>query len=173
MSTQTLERPPAADTGLSEARLADERAITALIYKAARLADDQDYLGWMNLFAEDGIYSAITFENRRDNGLYLFRDVGRQMLHMRAAFLLGMWQVPRGKTTHMVANLEFEALDDQTAKCVSNFIIARTGELEMTKLHAAGRYYDTFAQIDGAWRFKSRDVVVDTNILPSEFTDLL
>ena len=43
----------------------------------------------------------------------------------------------------------------------------------MTKLHASGRYYDRFEKADGAWRFKSRDVVVDTNILPSEFTDLL
>ena len=170
MSIDVLERPA---PGVDAQFLADERAITALVYKSARLADDQEFLAWIDLFTEDGVYSAITFENRRDNGLYLFRDVGRQMLHMRAAFLLGLWQVPRGKTTHLVANLEIEALDGVSAAAVSNFLITRTGELEMTKLHASGRYYDRFEKSDGAWRFKSRDVVVDTNILPSEFTDLL
>ena len=127
----------------------------------------------MELFTEDGVYSGITRENRDTTGLYLFRDVGHRMLHMRAAFLMGLWQVPRGATTHLVSNLEIEVQDAETASCVSNFILTRTGELEMTKLYASGRYYDRFQKVDGAWRFKARDVVLDTNVLPSEGTELL
>jgi 3-phenylpropionate/cinnamic acid dioxygenase small subunit len=153
--------------------VAAERAIAALINRSARLADDHKYLEWMELFTEDGVYSAITRQNAETSGLYLFRDVGRQMLHMRAAFLMGLWQAPRGMTRHVVSNLEIELADQSTATCVSSFIMARTGELEMTKLHASGRYIDAFQKVDGAWRFKSREVVVDTDILPSEFTDLL
>jgi 3-phenylpropionate/cinnamic acid dioxygenase small subunit len=152
---------------------AEERAITALINRAARLADEQKFLEWMELFTEDGVYSAITRENAAGSGLYLFRDVGKRMLHMRAAFLMGLGLAPRGATTHLVSNLQIEIQDAANAACVSNFVITRTGELEMTKLHASGRYNDRFQKVDGAWRFRSRDVVVDTSVLPSEFTDLL
>jgi anthranilate 1,2-dioxygenase small subunit len=153
---------------------ATERAIIRLIHRAARLADDQDFLGWMNLFADDGEYSAITNENLKYKGLRLFRDVGRAALHQRVAFLLGLWQVPRAKSTHLVANIEVSAGEGpDEASAVSNYLIARTGELEHTKLHAAGRYQDRFVRQDGAWRFKERLVIVDSNLLPAEFTELL
>ena len=173
MVTDVQDKTAAARAGKAADSWAEERAITALINRAARLVDDQKFMEWMELFTEDGVYSAITRENAASSGLYLFRDVGHRMLHMRVAFLMGLWQVPRGATTHLVSNLEIEVLDAETATCVSNFILARTGELEMTKLHASGRYYDRFQKVDGAWRFKARDVVVDTSILPSESTDLL
>ena len=45
--------------------------------------------------------------------------------------------------------------------------------MENSVLHAAGRYIDHFDRKDGAWLFKSRLVVVDSNLLPPEFTELL
>ncbi len=156
------------------AQLAAERAITALINRSARLADDQKFMDWIELFTEDGIYSGITYENFTGGGLYLFKDVGRRALHMRAAFLMGLWQAPRGKTVHLVSNLEIAVnADGQSATGQSNFIITRTGDMEQSKLHACGRYSDAFEKSDGAWLFKSREAVVDTNILPAEFTELL
>lgn len=153
---------------------ADERSILALINRSARLADDRKYLDWMELFTDDGIYSAITFENAASTGLYLFKDVGRRALHIRAAFLMGLWQAPRGKTLHVVSNIEIGAGEDNaSAMGVSNFIMTRTAEMEHSKLHACGTYYDRFRREDGRWRFAERKVVVDTNVLPPEFTELL
>jgi 3-phenylpropionate/cinnamic acid dioxygenase small subunit len=156
------------------ADVAKERAIVGLINRAARLADDQEFMAWMELFADDGEYSAITLENLRLKGLRLFRDVGRTALHERMAFLMGLLQVPRGKTVHLVSNIEVSDGDSEaTASAISSFIIARSGELEHTQLHAAGRYIDRFERGEGGWRFKSRLVVVDSNMLPSHFTELL
>jgi 3-phenylpropionate/cinnamic acid dioxygenase small subunit len=153
---------------------ATERAIIQLIHRAARLADDQDFLGWMNLFADDGEYSAITNENLKYQGLRLFRDVGRAALHQRVAFLMGLWQVPRAKTTHLVGNIEVSAGESpDEASAISNFIVARTGEVEHTKLHAAGRCQDRFVRQGGAWRFKERLVIIDSNLLPPESTELI
>ena len=45
--------------------------------------------------------------------------------------------------------------------------------MENSVLHAAGRYIDHFDRKDGAWLFKSRLAVVDSNLLPPEFTELL
>ena len=151
-----------------------ERDAVALIYRAARLADDRKYLDWMELFAEDGEYSAITLENLNQLGLRLFRDVGKPAIHERVAFLMGLWQTPRGKTLHFVSNTEVSAGDgpDQV-RAVSNFLVTRTAEFEHTELHAAGRYIDMLERDAGAWRFKQRLAIVDSNLLPGEFTELL
>jgi len=151
-----------------------ERAIVALIYKAARLADDRKYMDWLELFTDDGEYSAITYENLNHKGLRLLRDVGKTALYERVAYLMGVWQVPRGKTIHLVSNIEVTAGEhENAAQAVSNFIMTRTEDLEHTALHAAGRYVDRFERQDGAWLFKDRLVIVDSNLLPGEFTELL
>jgi 3-phenylpropionate/cinnamic acid dioxygenase small subunit len=151
-----------------------ERAITQLLYRAARLADDRKFMDWMELFTDDGDYSAITHENLTHKGLRLFRDSGKQALYERVAYLMGVWQVPRGKTMRFVTNTEVSAGDtSDTVSATSNFLLTRTADLEHTVLHASGRYVDTFQRVDGAWRIKSRLVVVDSNLLPGEFTELL
>lgn len=159
---------------VSVAHWARERAVIALIYRAARLSDEQRYLEWMDLFADDGEYSAITNENQSYQGLRLFRDVGKTALHERVAFLMGLIQAPRGKTLHLVSNIEIEDGErPDTAVATSNFIMTRTGELEDTRLHAAGRYRDRFERQGDRWLFKERLVIVDSNLLPPTFTELL
>jgi 3-phenylpropionate/cinnamic acid dioxygenase small subunit len=158
----------------ARADAATERAIVALIYRAARLTDDRKYMEWMELFAEDGEYSAITHENLTHKGLRLYRDVGKAAIYERVAFLMGVWQVPRGKTIHLVSNTEVSATEDEnTVRAVSNFIVTRTADLEHTVLHAAGRYVDCFERRAGAWLIKDRLAIVDSNLLPGEFTELL
>ncbi len=153
---------------------ATEKAIVSLIHCAARVSDEQRYLDWRALFTEDGEYSAITQENYTYKGLRLFKDVGQSALHERVAFLMGVLQTPRGKTLHLVSNIEVttgETPDTATAR--SHFLLTRTSELEHTVLHAAGIYLDRFERRDGRWLFKSREVIVDTNLLPATFTELL
>ncbi len=40
-------------------------------------------------------------------------------------------------------------------------------------LHAAGRYVDRLERRDGVWLLKDRLAIVDSNLLPGEFTELL
>ncbi len=151
-----------------------EREITALIHRAARLSDDRKYMQWIELFTDDAQYSAITYENFTTTGLYLFKDTGKRSLHERAAFQLGMWQTPRGKTLHLVTNIVIEPGESETsATAASNFIMTRTGDMEHSQLHACGQYIDEFERQAGVWLFKSRKVIVDSNVLPPEFTELL
>lgn len=154
--------------------LAAEREITALMLRAARLADDRDYLGWLDLFVDEGRYGAATFENFSSGGLHLFKDKSKLAIHERVSFLMGLWQVPRGKTSHLVTNIELQ-IDEagRTATGRSNFLMTRTADLEHSKLHACGRYEDRFERRDGTWMFSERMVIVDSNMLPPEFTELL
>lgn len=153
---------------------AAEREITALIFRAARLVDEKKYLEWLDLFTDDGQYGAATHENFTTGGLHLFKDKSKQAIHERVSFLMGLWQVPRGKTVHLVTNIELEtAADGRTATARSNFLVTRTADLEHTKLHASGHYRDKFARRDGTWYFAERLAIVDSNLLPAEFTEVL
>lgn len=157
-----------------ELRPEDERAIVALIYTAARCADERRYTEWIDLFTDDGEYSAITHENSIGTGLHLYKDRGKRALQERAAYHIGIWQVPRGKTLHVVGNVVVTVGETgDLANAVSNFIMTRTGDMQHAKLHACGQYRDTFCRRGNGWLFRSRQVVVDSNLLPGEFTDLL
>jgi 3-phenylpropionate/cinnamic acid dioxygenase small subunit len=159
--------------GVTTVEFEDERAITQLIYRAAQAADDRQFMVWMDLFAEEGEYAAITRENLA-SGLYLFRDRGKRALQERAAYQIGIWQVPRGEIVHLVGNIMVAATEGEgLAAARSNFIITRTADMEHSKLYAAGQYHDTFEKKDGAWLFKVRRVIVSSNMLPAEFTELL
>jgi anthranilate 1,2-dioxygenase small subunit len=168
-----VARTPSSVAAAPDMDIASERAIVALINRAARLSDERKYLEWMDLFTDEASYSAITFENENAGGLYLFRDVGRAALHIRVAFLMGLWQAPRAKTLHVVSNVELAMAGEGSATGISNFIIARTADMEHSELHAAGTYYDLFRRADDGWRFSERRAVIDSNLLPPEFTELL
>ncbi|MGH7015530.1 MAG: aromatic-ring-hydroxylating dioxygenase subunit beta [Caulobacteraceae bacterium] len=151
-----------------------ERRIIALIHAVAAACDERRFLDWAALFCEDGVYSAITNENLAHQGLRLFKDEGRAGLNERAAFQLGMIQTPRGKTLHLVTNIIVSSGKTASqATSTSNFLMMRTADLEHTELLAAGRYLDRFEERGSDWRIKERLVVVDSNMLPPEFTELL
>ena len=150
-----------------------EKEIIALLHHAARLADERRFEEWVGLFSEDGSYSAITHENFHDQGLYLFKDDGIEALKERAIFLMGFWKVPRGKTLHTITNIEVEPRDADSVTARSYFTLFRTGDMEHSELHACGEYQDEFVRAHGQWLFKQRRVIVDSNVLPPKFTELL
>jgi 3-phenylpropionate/cinnamic acid dioxygenase small subunit len=162
-----------ASTGDVTATAAVERTVTALIHRAARLADEQDYRAWVKLFTDDAVYAAITRENLQSQGLYLYYDEGIHAIKERAAYLEGGWQVPRGRTLHAVSNIDFLEASDSAASVLSYFVIYRTGDREHSKLHACGEYRDAFVRVERQWLFRSRIAVVDSQVLPPAFTELL
>jgi 3-phenylpropionate/cinnamic acid dioxygenase small subunit len=165
---------PASQETARSANPALQGEIVALIHRSARLTDDQKYLDWMDLFADDGVYGAITNENYTSTGLFLFKDKSKSAIHERVAFLKGLWQAPRGKTLHLITNIDVEVdPSGDTASAFSYFMMTRTADMEHSKLHACGRYLDKCEKHDGGWLFKERIVVVDSNMLPGEFTELL
>jgi 3-phenylpropionate/cinnamic acid dioxygenase small subunit len=162
-----------AATAADARRAADERELTDLIQRAARLTDQRRFREWVDLFARDGVYCAITLANLNGKGLYLYYDAGYHAIQERAAYLDGVWRVPRGKTLHTVSNIEFDEITPAAAAGSSYFVIYRTGEQQHSRLHACGEYRDRYVRVDGRWRFAERTVVLDTDLLPAEFTELL
>ncbi|RMG44976.1 MAG: hypothetical protein D6723_18805 [Acidobacteria bacterium] len=154
-------------------RLLVEKEIEDLLYEYARLIDEQRYYDWIDLFTEDGSYSAITVENLKDQGLFLFKDDGKEALKERIAYLMGYWQVPRSPTLHLVSNLTVNQLKESEAKCRSYYHIYRIGEDGVPQFYSCGVYEDLLVKHDGRWRFRQRKVIVYNNTLPPNFTELL
>ena len=128
--------------------------------------DHQRFHEWMDLFTEDGSYSAITYDNNQESGLYLFKDDGRESLKERVTFLMGFWQVGRGKTLHTVSNIRITPLDEDETTGSSYFVIYRTGDDGVTRFHACGEYEDHLVRHEGRWRFQKRKAIVDNGVLP-------
>ena len=150
-----------------------EAAIRSLIYRSARIADEQRYKEWLELFTPDAVYAAMTYENLQDQGLYLFKDDGLEAIKERAAFLLGFWRVARNKTLHTVSNIEITEVTEKAVTARSYFVIYRSGDMQPSTLHACGEYRDDFINQNDQWYFKERIVIVDSSVLPAEFTELL
>ncbi len=150
-----------------------EDQIRLLLFDCARIIDHQRFLEWLELFTDDGIYSAITYENHQENGLYLFKDDGQESLKERVTFLMGFWQVGRSKTLHTVSNIRITPIGEDEASVNSYFVVYRTADDGVTQFHACGEYEDHLVRQEGRWLFRERKVIVDNGLLPSHFTDLL
>jgi 3-phenylpropionate/cinnamic acid dioxygenase small subunit len=63
------------------------------------------------------------------------------------------------RTRHTTSNPVIE-LDGDTAECRSSFVVLQQIDARLEPV-AAGRYRDTFAYAEGAWRFTSRQFFLD------------
>ena len=62
------------------------------------------------------------------------------------------------RTRHVVTNPIIEVDEAAgTATCRSCYTVLQQTETLPLQVIAAGRYLDTFARVDGQWRFASRD----------------
>jgi ketosteroid isomerase-like protein len=135
--------------------MGDERsrdAITNLIFEYAERIDAGDLDGVADMFAE----GEITAEGS-DAGIR-GRDAVRDMY--RTTKIYPETGTPR--TKHVTTNLIIDVDDDAgTATARSYFtVLQQTATLPLQPV-IAGRYHDTFARVDGRWRFKRRHMICD------------
>jgi 3-phenylpropionate/cinnamic acid dioxygenase small subunit len=128
--------------------------ILNLIYRYAELMDSGDFAGIGALF-EDG---QITLEG---SSTVL---IGAQQVteaYVTSAHLYPDTGTP--KTRHVITNVIVEVSDDgRTASSRSYFIVLQAveGQLPLQPI-LAGRYRDTFACVDGTWRFRTMHITWD------------
>jgi 3-phenylpropionate/cinnamic acid dioxygenase small subunit len=120
----------------------DEQLIIALIGLHAQLTDDGNYAERVPLYTKDGRF--IMGDN-----------VSTGHDELTASFSASSAPERRGK--HITANAVVE-VDGDTASARSDFLFAHQGENGLA-VTAAGRYRDTFARVDGQWRFTERRII--------------
>ncbi|HUY19457.1 MAG TPA: nuclear transport factor 2 family protein [Candidatus Binataceae bacterium] len=151
----------------------DRAAIEKLMRTYARLLDERRFAEWIDLFAEDGAYVVVTYENLQDQGLLLFKDDGREALKERAAFVMGYYQFERCKTLHVVSNVDVATPSSDETSSTSYFVIYRTPADGLPRLYSCGEYRDRLVRRNGRWMFQERLAIVDNNTLPENFTELI
>jgi 3-phenylpropionate/cinnamic acid dioxygenase small subunit len=141
------------------------------LYRHASVLDQRRYYEWVDLFTADGSYSVITYGNLNHQGLFLLKDDGKEAIKERVAYLMGYWQMERGKTLHVVSNIQLTDLKANEARCRSSFVVYRTGEDGVPKLYSCGEYLDVLVKREERWLFRERKVVIDNETLPPNFTE--
>lgn len=123
-----------------------EFAITNLLYRYAELIDAGDLAGAAALFAHARIKLRGGQETDSAGVLAMWRQ--RVVLH----------DCGTPRTRHVVTNPIVEVDEAAgTATCRSCYTVLQRTETLPLQVIAAGRYIDTFARVDGEWRFASRD----------------
>ncbi len=156
----TTQREPARAATGDEAR-----EITDLLYRAARLLDSGDHLGFVDLFIEDGTYKAIPLQNhQRGLPLGLIEDDRLRMLD-RHEMLERYWSLEPTQTRHLVTNVEVAMHGPGHARVLSAFVVFVTGPLGLPEIQGLGRYEDEVVDRGAGWRFLRRLAVFDNHMI--------
>lgn len=140
------------------------REIQELIYTANLRLDAKEFKAWLDLCAPDFRYTVRAFSPEiRKEMAWLDLDLdGMETL---------VKHLPRHNTdqstfTRHTTVYTVSPCDDGSAAVTSSVTIYRTaldgGE---TKLFAIGRYHDIVTRTEGGWRFRAREVRLETRSL--------
>lgn len=121
-------------------------AIPQLLYRYAELIDAGDLAGAAAMFDHARIKMAQGYET----------DSAGVLEQWRRRVVIHPCGTPR--TRHVVTNPIIEADEAAgSATCRSCYTVLQQTDTLPLQVIASGRYHDTFARVDGQWRFASRD----------------
>ena len=126
----------------------DKAAITELIARYNYAIDHEDYQGWANTFAPDGVFHGI---------------IGKFAAHKELdKFIASVKNLTATSPNlrHYVTNILPE-INGNEARCTCFLLMTSTTKEGGSKIAAAGEYEDRLVKINGQWLFLERIVRVD------------
>lgn len=152
-------------TATTARRDGGSREMEEFVYSAAMLLDAKDFKGWLDMCAPDFTYVIRAFSREiRKDVIWLDHD------HEGMTSLVR--QLPRHNTDqseftrHTTVYTVTPDASGEGAVVVSAVAIYRTTlDGGVTNLFAIGRYTDTLVHTADGWRFRSRDLRLDTRAL--------
>ena len=126
----------------------DKAAIAELIARYNYAIDHEDYQGWANTFAPDGVFHGI---------------IGKFAAHKELDKFIGSVKnltATSPNLRHYVTNILPE-INGNEARCTCFLLMTSTTKEGGSKIAAAGEYEDRLVKINGQWLFLERIVRVD------------
>jgi hypothetical protein len=126
----------------------DKAAIVELIARYNYAIDHEDYQGWANTFAPDGVFHGI---------------IGKFSVHKELdKFIASVKNLTATSPNlrHYVTNILPE-INGNEARCTCFLLMTSTTKEGGSKIAAAGEYEDRLVKINGQWLFRERIVRVD------------
>jgi 3-phenylpropionate/cinnamic acid dioxygenase small subunit len=131
--------------------LSDERAILNLLARYCELQDAADFAGVSELFRHSAYRVKDGDEHHGYDEVYALKSKHDKILEDGT---LG--------TQHVTSNTIMEIDEDgTTARTRSNFTVFQATPDLPLQCVITGRYHDTFAKVDGEWRFQDRLIIGD------------
>ena len=143
--------------------------VLRLLHRASSTLDDRRYRDWIELFTSSGRYIAISAENFENRWPLAVIDDNRSSMLDRAEMIEKYWSIEPSRTRRTVSNVEIDAVDNETIKVRSVFVVYVTSPTGQVEIQATGTYYDDIAHSDG-WRFRRRTAVHDNDLLTHPVT---
>lgn len=131
---------------------ADDDDAARLLGQYARRLDDEDFEGWLDLFADDSYYSVIHHAEFAKGSNFVIVGEKKEKLRQR---VLAAAEEDRRRSTHLVTGIEAE-----NNSAIANFALLRNGALTF-----AGRYLVEFETKGGATKINRCTVVLDNDVI--------
>jgi len=148
----------------------------ALLFREARLLDDQDFTAWLDLFTEDALYwmpawrenNTLTEDPDRELSLIFYR--GKDNLRDRIGRLSsGLSPVSKTlpRVVHLVANVLLEEASEGRATVKSSFVAhAYAPRTDRVTSHF-GHYEHGFRQVEGRWLIGHKIIRLANDLIPT------
>jgi len=150
--------------------------VEALLYREALLLDRKDFDPWLDLYTPDCLFWMPAW---RDDGtqtedpdkeLSLIYYRGRRNLEdrvqrIRSGFSVASSVMPR--VSHLVGGVLSEAVDDNTVKVESAFVV-NVHDVRTNRSHAYfGRYEHMLVRSDEGWKISEKIIRLMNDVVPT------
>ena len=171
MTVTEVERNGAAETDIPdrERESVPREEVLCLLHRACTTLDERRYRHWIDLFAQNGRYIAISLENFENGWPLAVIDDNRSSMLDRAEMIEKYWSIEPSRTRRMVSNVEIDVAEPNLLKVRSAFVVYVTNSVGQVEIQATGTYYDEICQTD-RWRFLRRTAVHDNDLLTHPVT---
>ncbi|MGY4101491.1 aromatic-ring-hydroxylating dioxygenase subunit beta [Nocardia sp. R16R-3T] len=143
--------------------------VLRLLHEACATLDERRYRDWIELFAPDGRYVAISAENFENSWPLSVIDDNRASMLDRAEFIEKYWSIEPGRTRRIIGNVDIEAAGPQQLRVRSVFVVYLTNSDGRVEIQATGTYRDELVYREG-WLFQRRTAVHDNDLLTRPVT---
>jgi benzoate/toluate 1,2-dioxygenase beta subunit len=147
-----------------------------VVFREARLLDEQRFEEWLDLFVEDALYwmpawkSETTLSADPDRELSLIYYRGKANLRDRIDRLRsGMSPVSRilPRVVHSVTNIMIDDADGDTGTVTSSFVThAFAPRVDRVSVHF-GRYEHGLRREGGSWRISRKIICLANDLIPT------
>lgn len=142
--------------------------IESLYADYAALLDDEDYEGWLTLFAETCDYLVVPRDNHeRGLPVALMRCDNLDMLRDRITALTTANEYNVHWALRILGRPRISAAADGTYEAGCSYLVVQTNAQGQSRLFSAGRHRDRISLSDGRPRFERKTVIVDTFCVPT------
>ena len=142
--------------------LLDREAIRDLIQETAGLLDNENFDGWLELFAAQSEYEITAYSSEIKVSMSWWKSTREELGKMLDEIPQHVRDV--GHRIHLVVPVSV-SIASAKASARSQFAVLRTDREGYSNVYAAGRYEDELIKERDHWRYAVHRAVLDTRVL--------